>query len=301
MNPGSGTTERHGAHSARERIEAAFLAFGITPVFIIGSAGEIVRRLEQALAREADDAEFDALVAAGGDGTVSVAANVLAGGALPLGVVPLGTFNHFARDLGLPLDIPHAVRTIAEGLMRRVDVGEVNGRVFVNTSSLGIYPLLALERYRGRRRGWSKWAAVPLAVLRALWRLPRPRLHVEATARAAALASPCLFVGNNFYDLSAFPIAERARLDGGELCLYVVTRKSRLALLWLACRVVLGRLEPGRDLIAASTTELTVRSRRHRMRVALDGDSHVMRTPLRYRIRPMALSVFVPRSGSAPE
>jgi diacylglycerol kinase family enzyme len=294
MNPGAGTIEGDAAGAARARIVDAFQARGVAATIVVGPTARLVERLREAVAPGCGQPPgFDAIVAAGGDGTVNAVAGILAGGELPLGIVPLGTLNHFARDLGLPLDIEAAVGVIAEGSIRRVDVGEVNGRVFVNTSSLGIYPLLAAERYRERRRGLSTWTAMTRAVLRVLWRLPTPRVRVAAPGWAAALRTPCLFVGNNTYDLSAFPIAERVRLDGGELCLYAVERKSWPALLRLGWRLVLGRLEPGRDLIAACGPEFEVTARRRRLRVALDGNSHVLTTPLRYRARPAALPVLV--------
>jgi diacylglycerol kinase family enzyme len=294
MNPGSGAIQRQGADASRARIESAFAAHGIAATIFPGSPAEIAARLGSAAHPTGPSPTFDAVAVAGGDGTVNTAADKLAGTGMPLAVLPFGTFNHFARDLGIPLDIDEAVGVIAGKNMQKVDVGEVNGRVFVNNSSLGMYPDIVAERSRERRRGLSKWAAIPLALVRVLWRLPAPRMHVAAEEWATALETPCLFVGNNFYDLNAFPLAERARLDGGELCVYAVARKSRLALFGLGCRIVLGRLEPGQDLLAARACEVRVTTRQRRMRVALDGNFIVLTAPLHYRVRPAALAVFAP-------
>jgi diacylglycerol kinase family enzyme len=113
----------------------------------------------------------DVLVAGGGDGTVSAAAAALADGDVVLGVLPLGTLNHFAKDLGIPLDLDAAAAAIVAGRTARVDVGEVNGRVFVNNSSIGLYPEIVLDRERQRRRlGRGKWPALAWAVWAALRR-----------------------------------------------------------------------------------------------------------------------------------
>ena len=98
----------------------------------------------------------DVVVAAGGDGTISSVAAALIDTPVPLGILPVGTLNHFAKDLGLPLDLAGAVRTIMEGQRRRVDVGEVNGRIFVNNSSIGMYPVMVRDRDERRAAAWSE-------------------------------------------------------------------------------------------------------------------------------------------------
>src|SRR5205085_3689399 len=104
----------------------------------------------------------------GGDGTQSAIASRLAGTQLVHGVLPLGTLNHFAKDLGIPLQLDEAVRTLAEGRVLEVDVGEVNGRVFINNSSLGLYPEIVREReLQQMRLGKSKWRALASASLHA--------------------------------------------------------------------------------------------------------------------------------------
>jgi diacylglycerol kinase family enzyme len=218
---------------------------------------------------------------------------VLAGSNLRLGILPLGTLNHFARDLGLPLDLEAAVRVIAAGRVRFVDVGEVNGRVFVNNSSLGIYPHLVAERERYRRHSPARWLAAALAIGRVLWRLPRPRICVLAPRWHAERRTTCLFIANNMYRLDAFASAKRMRLDEGDLCLYMTERGGRLALLQLAIRAFLGRLEPDHDFVLARLKSVDISAHRRRLRVALDGESLILRPPLHYRIRPRALRVIV--------
>jgi diacylglycerol kinase family enzyme len=237
-------------------------------------------------------------VVGGGDGTISAAASVLAGGELPLGILPLGRSNHFACDLKLPLDLDTAVETIVRNRVASVDVAEVNDRVFVNNSSLGIYPHLVAERDRHRRYGLARWTAAALAFCRVLWRLPRPQVRVLAPGWTSDRPSPCVFVGNNMYELDAFAIAKRSRLDQGELCLFIANPQGRLALMRLALRAFLGRLTPEEDFAPAYLEAVEIRTRRRRLAVALDGEVMVFRTPLHYRIRPRALRVIVPEPAA---
>ena len=181
-----------------------------------------------------------------------------------------------------------------------VDAGEVNGRIFVNNASLGIYPHLVEERERVQRQGVAKWLAAGAALVRVLWRMPTPRLTVRAKGWRADRRTPCLFIGNNLYDLDVFASAKRARLDRGELCLYIATRSSRAAFLRLAARTLLGRMEMQRDLELARLPEVEIAARSRLVRVALDGEALVLPQPLKFRSRPGALKVFVPERSAAP-
>jgi diacylglycerol kinase family enzyme len=148
--------------------------------------------LAAALARTADEAT-DGIVAVGGDGTISCAANAGVAADLPLGIVPLGTLNHFARDAGLPLDIEGAVAAIASGSERRVDVGELNGRIFVNNSSIGLYPTIVRERDLQQRR-WhraSRSLAMLVASVRALRKFSHKCLRVGVANREAPIETRC--------------------------------------------------------------------------------------------------------------
>ena len=143
-------------------------------------------------------ADADAVAAVGGDGTVNAVAAALAGRSVPLLVVPAGTLNHFARDLGLPLDPVEAALLVRDGEPRAVDVAEVNGRVFVNNSSIGAYPLAVVLRERLQDEGpGGKWTAMARAALRTFRRFPTLRVRVAADDGEIDLETPFVFVGNN--------------------------------------------------------------------------------------------------------
>ena len=262
--------------------------------------GEELRPGAERALRQVATGERDAIVVGGGDGTISAVASVLAGSGVPLGIIPLGTRNHFARDLKIPLAVDEAVALIAAGDAHYIDVGEVNGRIFINNSSIGVYPFLVLDRERRRRReGLPKWIAMILAGLRALRYFPLRRLSIRAAGWAEAYRSPCVFVGNNIYRFSAPSLGTRGRLDEGQLCLAVTKQQGRLAMLWLACRSVLGLLDQQRYLRTFNHSDVEISSRRRRLMVAFDGEVETVRSPLRYRIKPGALRVFAPSPTDA--
>jgi diacylglycerol kinase family enzyme len=237
------------------------------------------------------------VVAGGGDGTINAVAAVLADHPhMAFGVLPLGTLNHFAKDAGIPLELDDAIATIANGSRRRVDLGEVNGRIFLNNSSLGLYPDIVREREKQQQRlGRGKWLAACWATLQAFKRYPflNVALRMDDGARHVR-STPFVFVGNNEYMMEGFNLGARPSLDQGRLCLYMAQRPGRLELLRLGWCALRGRLRQERDfdVLRAGSMEITTRERR--VRVAIDGEVTVMSSPLRYRIRPAALNVIVP-------
>jgi diacylglycerol kinase family enzyme len=236
------------------------------------------------------------VVAGGGDGTQGAVAAQLAGTGIVQGVLPLGTLNHFARDLGVPLALDDAIRTIAQGRVLQVDVGEVNGHVFINNSSLGLYPEIVREReLQQQRLGKGKWRSLASATLHALERHAGLAVRVDAEEGDAQLhRTPFVFVGNNRYGMEGFRIGARASLQGGELALYIARRRGRLGLLVLAWRALLRRLQQDVDFELLTGGAFVVSTRHARIRVATDGEVAMMDSPLHYRIRPGALRVLVP-------
>ena len=236
------------------------------------------------------------VVAGGGDGTINAVASVMVGTGVAFGVLPLGTLNHFAKDIGIPLGLDEAIANIAHGIRKNVDVGEVNGQIFLNNSSLGLYPDIVRDREKQQSRlGRGKWLAALWATIAALRRYPflSVRLRLD-DGQEQARRTPFVFIGNNEYTMQGFSIGARARLDAGKLSLYVAQRPGRLGLLRLAWCALRGRLAQERDFDVLSAESLDIETRHKRIRVATDGEVTVMATPLRYRIRPAALNVIVP-------
>jgi diacylglycerol kinase family enzyme len=296
LNVSAGTIEGHDKAALRDTLSSAFEKHGISANLEFLSSAELGAAAERALKR-ALNREVDAVIVGGGDGSIRTVASVLVGSSVALGILPLGTLNHFAKDLGIPTTVEGAVGVFASETPRSIDLGEVNGEIFINNSSIGIYPYLVLERERKRRRErLSKWSAMIVAGLRMLRYLPLFRLKLQVEGRSEVIRSPCVFVGNNEYHLTLPSFGRRDRLDRAELCLYAAKAQSRISIFWLALRCILGFVDQQRDLRIFKCGTAEISARRHWLLVATDGEIKTMRSPLKYRTRPRALRVFAPVS-----
>ena len=254
-------------------------------------------------ARAAVRAGVDGVVAGGGDGTVRCVAGVVVGTGVALGVLPLGTLNHFARDLGLPEDIPEAVRALAGGNVRALDLGEVNGEVFVNTSVLGFYPPVVQERDRQRKRdGRNKWVAAAVALVRVLPRVPALHLSLTFEGKKIERKTRFVLVGNNEYSMSVFTPGKRNLFDTGNLYLYITNCPGRLCLFRLALLALVSDATRSDRFNSWSLPELTIdvhRKKKKKIPVFLDGEVLLLDTPLCYRVRARELHVLAPAVAPA--
>jgi diacylglycerol kinase family enzyme len=295
---GTGECERAG-----ERLEQFFAENNFDARVTLARSGE---EIVEAAKRAASDGGTNVVVAGGGDGTINAVASQLVGTEKILGVLPFGTLNHFAKDLHIPLDTEEAARLIVARHTARVDVGEVQSQAdesdahfFLNNSSLGLYPVLVRERERLQHRlGRGKWSAAFWAALTVLRRYPFVNVRLDVDGRELRRRTPFVFIGNNEYELDAFQIGTRARLDGGRLSLHVTRDINRLELLRLGLRALFGRLREDEDFDVLDAHEVWIETGHARLRVATDGEVNIMRTPLRYRTRPGALRVIVPQNSA---
>lgn len=275
-----------------EQVTELFNAAGVQArLHLLSSPLDIPNLVDRELA-----AGSDAIVAGGGDGTVNAVASGLVGGPTPLGVLPLGSLNHFAKDLGIPLDLPNAVETIVSGHVGRVDVGRVNDRIFVNNSSIGLYPSIVERRERLRAQGHHKWPALFIATLEVLSREHEVSARLDVGGRTIVSHSPFVFIGNNEYQVEGIHLGERTRLDAGRLFAYLAPRVHTRDLPKLLAHALLGRARRERALEVYSAAELWVDALRARdIKVACDGELLTLRSPLHYRIWSGALNVLVPQ------
>lgn len=236
------------------------------------------------------------LIVGGGDGTIGAVAAALVGSETALGILPLGTLNHFARDLGIPAGLDEAAQLIAGATERRVDVAEMNGRIFINNSAIGLYPLMVIDRDAQQKRlGRSKRLAMVVASLRTLIRFNRQRLTLTVNdEEKARVDTPLLFVGNNDYRVDIGAPGSRESLEDGQLCVLVLRKKTRSGLIAATVRALLNRSRPD-DMVRIDGVErLRVASHRSQLAVALDGEVVSAPPPLDYRIRKQALRVIAP-------
>jgi diacylglycerol kinase family enzyme len=224
---------------------------------------------------------------------------VVAGGPTPLGVLPLGTLNHFAKDLGIPLDLPKAVDVIAQGHTAPVDVGRVNDRIFVNNSSIGIYPDIVERRERLRAQGSRKWPALMRATLEVLQREREVSVRLDTGGQQIASRTPFVFVGNNEYQLEGIHLGARSRLDAGRLFAYLAPRVHTRDLPKLLAHALMGRARRERGLMVFSAPELWIETpNAGNIKVACDGELLTLTMPLHYSSWPRALNVLVPAAAA---
>jgi diacylglycerol kinase family enzyme len=256
------------------------------------------RRLHEQM-REAWSRGTDAIVIAGGDGTVSLAAGVAVESSIVLGVLPMGTFNHFAKDLGMPDDLAGAVLFLVQADVVDVDVGQVNGKIFVNNASIGVYPKMVGEREDiRRRRGWGKVRAAPVAIMHALRRLPVHRLRLKVDDSAPVdITTPLLFIGNGLFDERGERVGQRASLTDHRLGAYAIVTSSRWKLITSSVRARVGGIDAAAQMQHHTGKTLVVDSD-EALELALDGEPTDLRVPLNFQSCAGALRVLAARPSS---
>jgi diacylglycerol kinase family enzyme len=241
------------------------------------------------------DSDFDGVIVAGGDGTIHSVASALVGSSKPLGILPLGTMNHFAKDLHIPLKLEDAVRVISEGHQTAVDVGQLNGDFFINNSSIGLYPQIVKKReFEMIRFGKNKWASMVKAAFAVMRRLPFVTVKIVVEGREMVRTTPFVFIGNNRYKFDLLKIGKRESLEKNELCVYIAKAMDPKHLFMLFIRAGLGMLHRAKDFDYFVVTSVTVESTKLPVDVAMDGEVVTMDGPLEYKTRPKSLQVIVP-------
>jgi diacylglycerol kinase family enzyme len=279
--------------AAEERDKLSSLLRSICPDAILHWATD-GREVAQ-FAREAMQNGATLIAAAGGDGTLNAVASVLVGTEFVLGVLPFGTLNHFGRDLGIPVKMDEAIENLKVGQELAIDVGEVNGRIFVNNLGLGLYPEIVRRREERQARGEPKWIAAALATIRSLRQYHRLALQITAAGKELSRKTSIVFLGNNEYSIEGINIGTRTRLDAGIMCLYITSETSALKLIGLSLSALLGILPGNQNYEKILTEDLWIRSRHRTLDVTLDGEVIQLESPLHCRVRPRALRVLVPR------
>jgi diacylglycerol kinase family enzyme len=207
--------------------------------------------------------------------------------------------RHFARDLNLSLTLSEAIEAIVSAPVRTVDAAEVNGHIFVNNSSLGVYPAMVLDRERMKKSGWNKWSSLVIASARAFVRFRCLKVELELNGQQSTWTTPLLFVGNNRYVLEGGRIGRRERLDAGHLALYLVPYTSRAALLRVFIAALFGKAHSATEIKEFSVTGFTVKAHTRRLRVSFDGEVRRMPPPLHYAIQPGALHVLCTHASAS--
>jgi diacylglycerol kinase family enzyme len=287
VNTAGGAAGRAG-DSLSDHIQSAFKAAGQSVALELVDGDRLRETIElHSTARR--------VVVGGGDGTLNTAAAIVAEAGSELAILPLGTLNHFARQLQVPPDLEAAAALAVTGAARNVDIAEAGGRVFINNLSAGAYVDLV------RRREALHWPKV-LATIPAAWRTLRKlrsrSFELTLDGESRSIRTPLLFIGNNRYEVEKGHPSERATLDDGKLSIYAAAPLSRTALVAAAMRTLAGHPRMHRDFVLDETAqEVRIDGPSAALEVALDGEPCRFDLPLTIRIRPRALAVVAPESN----
>ena len=257
---------------------------------------DVVPELDvRAAVRDALSAGLRTFVAAGGDGTIHYVAQALVNTEGILGVVPVGSVNHLARDLQVPVDDWRAAFEVAlRGEVRQIDVGRVNGRYFINSIMLGLYPTVSEFRERFRSVN-SRWAAYVKAIRLALHHFPHVTLVVELDGRVETLRTQMFVVAVNSYDLSQVGmVSPKTTFNDGRVSMYSLSFMSRLQFIRAAAKYFRGKIGDVPGFRSTRTTQLRVDTGKRHLRVSVDGELVEMQTPLQIAAVPSSLLVRAP-------
>jgi YegS/Rv2252/BmrU family lipid kinase len=295
LNANAGTANATGVTA--EMLESLFEANGLDVTIDADGERPLADRISDAMASGVPN-----IVAAGGDGTITALASALVGTDKNLAILPLGTVNALAKDLNVPLDLAAAVAALSTGQSHLIDVGEVNGRVFLHKVVVGLIPGLAAgrEHIRGRQDTGAKIGFLRY-IFRRLARTKRIAVVIESddgkrrVERVQAIA-----VASNAYDEGLGQFFSRHSLDRGTLTLYILRHFTARDFIRLTTRMLLGRWQNDEALSMESVKTVTIDMRKSQLKVMFDGEVETLQTPLQFTIRPRALSVIVPAEAVAP-
>lgn len=291
LNEAAGSLDGVSDSPTASSVLEALRSQGITAELRVAPGSQLQETVQRAVREKPG-----AIVVGGGDGSISTAARCLVDTGIPLGVLPLGTLNHFARDLGLPPAWRESVAELARGEFQAVDVGEVNGRSFINNCSIGSYADAVRKRdVLRRRRGIGKWWAMTLATIAVFRRLRRLRVRIAIGPKDLSLRTPFAVVSNNRYSGHVLDYSLRPRLDEGRLWIYTTRAHRHAAVLNLIWQTLLRRIDQLDALEKSEAEAATIDYDYRHTPVALDGELVDLRPPLQFRIRKGALRVMAPR------
>ena len=293
MNRGSGKAEKD---EVRRAIEAELMGAARRHRFVPVVGDEVSQACREAARMAVEHGGI--LVAAGGDGTINAAAQAALTEDCPLGVIAQGTFNLFARQLGLPLDAGQATQAILRAKPEPVQVGLVNERVFLVNASVGLYPKLLADREEVKQKLGRRRSIAMLAALKSMleWRL-QLRLDAEIDGEITKLRTSSVFVCNNQLQLERVGIEERvvAQLANGRMACMLVRASDWWAKMRLLGAALLGKLGQVHEIDSFALRSLAVTTRNARqLKVAFDGEVQWMQLPLRFTVAPRPLRVMLP-------
>ena len=284
-----------------EKLMTIWTSYGFEiQVFDIASEQNIQTLMQKIYQRHAEYSQQGVIVAAGGDGTLNAVASQMLNQAIPMGILPLGTFNYVARVLNIPLDILEAAYVIATGEPRASHIACINDQIYLNNASLGLYPLFIKKREEYNR----KFGRFPLnAYTSGLDVLIRDRkelkLEVEVDGQKYPVKTPLIFFGNNQLQLKELKLKISKCAEIGEIAGVVIAKGDKRTLFKTLIQTIRGKLEDASDVYSFGAQKVTVYSKKPKLTVAVDGEIVSMTTPLSLHVEKNALKIMVPHAAAS--
>ncbi|MGE8683432.1 MAG: diacylglycerol/lipid kinase family protein [Acinetobacter sp.] len=268
--------------------------------FEIGQESCFDDLMHKALLRHQDQNNIGVVVAAGGDGTLNAVAQCLMQTEIPMGILPLGTFNYVARLLNIPLDVMEAAKVIATGDDRKVHVAQINDHIYLNNASLGLYPLFIQKREYYN----LKFGRFPLhAYTSGLDVLIRDRkelkLEIEVDHQIYPVKTPLIFFGNNQLQLAELNLQIAKDAAAGKVAGVVVAKSDKRTLFKILWQLIRGNIDNAPDVYSFAADQVTIHSKRTKMTVAVDGEIVTMQPPLNISVQKNALNIRVPNDSAS--
>jgi len=300
VNAASGSEN---ADVKRTAIETALQAAGRRGELLFARPTELHATARVAAGRAR--AARGAVVAVGGDGTINAVAQAAHAEGCAMGVVPQGTFNYFARTHGIPTDPAAAVQALANASPQPVQVGSVNGTVFLVNASLGLYPALLEDREAWKSRfGRSRLVALGSGLATLMREHRQLRLRIDAGGAARSVKTPTLFVGNNRLQLEQVGLPHASGIEAGRIAAVMLKPIGNLAMFWLLLRGAFGSLGEADDVESFAFQRMGVTPSGHggrRIKVAFDGEIAWMRAPLQFEVAAQPLWLLKPADAVAAQ
>ncbi|TCB82235.1 diacylglycerol/lipid kinase family protein [Acinetobacter sp. ANC 4173] len=269
-------------------------------VFELGEKNDFPILMQSIIQRHHCSSEMGVIVSAGGDGTLNAVAKALLGTHIPVGILPLGTFNYVARVLNIPLEIMQAAEVVATGQIRSIHVAKINDQIYLNNASLGLYPLFIQRRELYN----AKFGRFPLhAYTSGLDVLIRDRkelkLEVEVDGKTYPVKTPLIFFGNNQLQLAEMKLRIAKCAEQGQVAGVVVAKSDKLTLFRMLLQLIRGELEKAPDVYSFAADDVKVFSQREKLTVALDGEIVEMCPPLHITVQKNAVNIMVPYAAAS--
>ena len=298
--------EKSGFHASHhdeiyEQLMTLWTSYGFEiQVFDIKAVRDIQSLMKKVFQRHEKYQHQGVIVAAGGDGTLNAVASQMLNQKIPMGILPLGTFNYVARVLHIPLDILQAAEVIATGEQRASHVACINDQIYLNNASLGLYPLFIKKREEYNR----KFGRFPLNaytsgldVLIRDWK--ELKLEVEVDDKKYPVKTPLIFFGNNQLQLEELNLKVSKCAEFGEIAGVVIAKGDKLTLFKTLFQTIRGKLEQASDVYSFGAQKVTVYSQKPKLTVAIDGEIVSMSTPLHLHVEKNALNIMVPHAATS--